>query len=128
HTAHPDVLHQLFDAGRPGKFQASADAIVVAALSHRSRKIFVFRGLTTSTRSAKMEGYDYLWRLYVADTAPSIEEYLAGNVVQYLPQPTGTTTPRKRQAHLVAVINECCTGCAASPACVEYCPVSDCMF
>src|SRR6266478_4357920 len=25
-------------------------------------------------------------------------------------------------------ITECCTGCAGSPACVEYCPVEDCMF
>jgi len=28
----------------------------------------------------------------------------------------------------LAVITECCTGCAGSPACVEYCPVEDCMF
>ena len=30
--------------------------------------------------------------------------------------------------HELAVITECCTGCAASPACVEYFPVEDCMF
>ena len=64
----------------------------------------------------------------VAYTAPSIEEYQAGSVVKQAPISTGTTTKRKRKPHIVAVINEQCTGCAGSPACVEYCPVADCMF
>ena len=37
------------------------------------------------------------------------------------------TTPRKRKPHILAVINESCTGCAGSPACVDYCPVEHCM-
>jgi ferredoxin len=64
----------------------------------------------------------------VAYTAPSIEEYIAGEVVKYQPKSEGTSTKRKRKPHILAVINENCTGCAGSPACVEYCPVEDCMY
>ena len=64
----------------------------------------------------------------MAYSAPSIEEFQAATVVKYAPISTGTTTQRKRKPHILAVINECCTGCAGSPACVEYCPVEDCMF
>src|SRR3954452_13398079 len=44
------------------------------------------------------------------------------------PRSKGLTTPRKKKPKDLAVITECCTGCAGSPACVEYCPVEDCMF
>ena len=44
------------------------------------------------------------------------------------PRSKGLTTPRKKKPTELAVITECCTGCAGSPACVEYCPVEDCMF
>ncbi|MBI4470064.1 MAG: 4Fe-4S dicluster domain-containing protein [Acidobacteria bacterium] len=40
----------------------------------------------------------------------------------------GIKTPRKKKPKVLAVTNECCTGCSGSPACVEYCPVEDCMF
>jgi len=63
--------------------------------------------------------YDYL--------AP-IEDFAAGNVVKAAPISEGKNDKRKRKPHIIAVINECCTGCAGSPACVEYCPVQDCMF
>ena len=59
---------------------------------------------------------------------PTIEEYVAGEVVKYEPASKGQTGRRKRKPHILAVINECCTGCAGSPACVEYCPVEDCMY
>ena len=64
----------------------------------------------------------------MAYSAPGIEEYQAGTVIKHSPISTGTTTQRKRKPHILAVINECCTGCAGSPACVEYCPVADCMY
>jgi len=64
----------------------------------------------------------------VSYTAPTIEEYVAGEVVKYEPKSDGTTSKRKRKPHIMAVINESCTGCAGSPACVEYCPVEDCMY
>ena len=35
---------------------------------------------------------------------------------------------RKRKPRIVAVINAQCTGCAGSPACVDYCPVENCMI
>ncbi len=64
----------------------------------------------------------------VRSSFPPVEDFVAGNVVKREPKSTGTTTPRKRKPHIIAVINECCTGCAGSPACVEYCPVEDCMY
>ena len=64
----------------------------------------------------------------VSYTAPSIEEYVAGEVVKYEPKSDGQTNKRKRKPHILAVINENCTGCSGSPACVEYCPVKDCMY
>src|SRR4029077_363602 len=47
---------------------------------------------------------------------------------KHVPRSKGITTPRKKKPKALAVITECCTGCAGSPACVEYCPVEDCMF
>ena len=44
------------------------------------------------------------------------------------PKSEGIETPRKKRPRAIAVITECCTGCAGSPACVPYCPVADCMF
>ena len=64
----------------------------------------------------------------VATTLPSITEFEAGVVVKREPKSNGQTAKRKRKPHILAVINECCTGCAGSPACVEYCPVEDCMY
>lgn len=34
---------------------------------------------------------------------------------------------RKKKPALIAVITDACTGCAGSPACVDYCPVKNCM-
>jgi len=48
--------------------------------------------------------------------------------LKHEPRSKGITTPRKKKPKELAVITECCTGCAGSPACVEYCPVEDCMF
>src|SRR5690349_10204859 len=48
--------------------------------------------------------------------------------MKHEPRSKGLTTPRKKKPKELAVITECCTGCAGSPACVEYCPVEDCMF
>jgi ferredoxin len=44
------------------------------------------------------------------------------------PKSVGIETPRKKKPKEVAIITEFCTGCAGSPACVEYCPVEECMF
>ena len=35
---------------------------------------------------------------------------------------------RKRKPRIIAVVNDSCTGCAGSPACVDYCPVENCML
>lgn len=44
------------------------------------------------------------------------------------PRSKGIITARKKKPKQLAVITECCSGCAGSPACVDYCPVEDCMF
>src|SRR5260370_34107109 len=44
------------------------------------------------------------------------------------PRSKGISTARKKKPKELAVITECCTGGAGSPACVEDCPVEDCMF
>ena len=49
-------------------------------------------------------------------------------VVKMEPKSEGIATPRKKRPKEIAVITECCTGCAGSPACVPYCPVADCMY
>jgi len=54
--------------------------------------------------------------------------YVPPEVEKSEPKSKGMTTPRKKLPRILAVINECCTGCAGSPACVEYCPVEDCMY
>jgi ferredoxin len=64
-------------------------------------------------------------------TMPVEPEVTAGMVpdeLKHEPRSRGLTTPRKKKPKELAVITECCTGCAGSPACVEYCPVEDCMF
>jgi len=63
--------------------------------------------------------------------APPVVNKPAGMVPdeeKFEPKSKGLTTPRKKKPKELAVITECCTGCAGSPACVEYCPVEDCMF
>ena len=44
------------------------------------------------------------------------------------PMSHGRTDKRKRIPNILAVINDACTGCSGSPACVEYCPIEACMF
>ena len=61
-------------------------------------------------------------------TTPTLEEYTAGAVTKYEPKSDGTTNQRKRKPPILAVINEQCTGCSGSPACVAYCPVANCMY
>ena len=48
-----------------------------------------------------------------------------GEVVKLEPKSEGIDTPRKKRPKELAVITECCTGCAGSPACVPYCLVAE---
>lgn len=50
------------------------------------------------------------------------------DVVKMHPKSEGIQTARKKKPKEIAIITECCTGCAGSPACVPYCPVEDCMY
>ena len=49
-------------------------------------------------------------------------------IIKVEPMSVGRTDLRKRKPKQLAVINENCTGCAGSPACIAYCPVDTCMF
>lgn len=61
--------------------------------------------------------------------ATTTEKVYQPEPVQKLePISKGMNKPRKKVPKILAVINECCTGCAGSPACVDYCPVEDCMY
>jgi len=64
----------------------------------------------------------------VPDAPAAVPAYEPEEVVKSAPMSEGKTDKRKRKPHILAVINECCTGCAGSPACVEYCPVGECMY
>ena len=64
----------------------------------------------------------------MAEVLIDVEKHARGEVQKMHPISSGTTTKRKRKPHIIAVINEMCTGCAGSPACVDYCPVQDCMY
>jgi ferredoxin len=63
-----------------------------------------------------------------APVSDFVRMHVDGTAVKSAPISKGLTTKRKRKPHILAVINECCTGCAGSPACVDYCPVADCMY
>jgi ferredoxin len=67
----------------------------------------------------------------VAEFPLDIAKFVNGEVVKAYPMSEGepkNAAKRKRKPHIVAVINEMCTGCSGSPACVDYCPVPNCMF
>ena len=61
-------------------------------------------------------------------TQPQTNPGLVPDELKHEPRSKGLTSARKKKPKELAVITECCTGCAGSPACVEYCPVEDCMF
>ncbi len=64
----------------------------------------------------------------MSTAAESEKTYVAQPVEKSEPLSKGLSTPRKKVPKILAVINDCCTGCAGSPACVDYCPVSECMY
>jgi ferredoxin len=64
----------------------------------------------------------------VSSWNPPVQEFVDGQIIKSPPVSEGKSDKRKRKPHIIAVINESCTGCAGSPACVEYCPVEGCMF
>ncbi len=64
----------------------------------------------------------------MASLPVELEAHIKGEVEKAFPMSKGTNNKRKRKPHIIAVINDTCTGCAGSPACVEYCPVAECMY
>ncbi len=65
----------------------------------------------------------------MSDATETAFVYDPGEVVKHHPISEGKRSEkRKRKPHILAVIIESCTGCAGSPACVDYCPVAECMY
>jgi ferredoxin len=66
----------------------------------------------------------------VPDSPVAAPQFELREVVKQFPMSSGTkaSDKRKRKPHIMAVINDQCTGCAGSPACVDYCPVAECMY
>lgn len=64
------------------------------------------------------------------DSPVAAPPYEPREVVKSFPMSSGTkaSDKRKRKPHILAVINDQCTGCSGSPACIDYCPVAECMY
>lgn len=62
------------------------------------------------------------------EAAQVASPYVPEEAEKHEPKSKGLTNQRKKVPKILAIINECCTGCAGSPACVDYCPVEDCMY
>src|SRR5215469_16356623 len=87
-------------------------------------------GLPFKTHTVVLLSYPSI-QCIISRMAPSTEVKAPGMVpdeLKHEPRSKGIATARKKKPKELAVITECCTGCAGSPACVEYCPVEDCMF
>lgn len=66
--------------------------------------------------------------MFAMDAVTAEKVYHPQPVEKLEPKSKGMDKPRKKVPKILAVINECCTGCAGSPACVDYCPVENCMY
>ena len=67
----------------------------------------------------------------MAEVTVEVAKFVNGEMEKAHPMSEGdgkNEKRRKRKPHIMAVINEMCTGCSGSPACVDYCPVGECMF
>lgn len=57
------------------------------------------------------------------------EQWMITVVEKHFPMSSGDgKAARKRKPRILAITTDCCTGCAGSPACIEYCPIEACMF
>ena len=106
---------------------------MAAATSTKAREYACLAGAAHYTRSGVRRG-NRASRASVIGYNPAMpptETKAPGMVpdeLKFEPKSKGIATARKKKPKELAVITECCTGCAGSPACVEYCPVEDCMF
>src|SRR5450755_1478928 len=66
--------------------------------------------------------------LVAEEATLEVARFVDGDIEKFYPISEGDTKKRKHKPHIVAVINEMCTGCSGSPACVDYCPVAECMY
>ena len=103
----------------------------LAALSRwRRLKPTLLRGIDFPAAPVKNEGVssEHSEDLVPEEATLDVARFVDGDIEKFYPISEGDTKQRKRKPHIVAVINEMCTGCSGSPACVDYCPVAACMF
>jgi ferredoxin len=79
-------------------------------------------GLNSHFGTGKIRGYNS------RDMPDALAVGMVPDEYKHEPISKGIDTVRKKKPKELAVITECCTGCAGSPACVEYCPIEACMF
>jgi ferredoxin len=103
--------------GGPAGFQPHESAELRAKSSDKSKEQAMAQGIA----------WGIIPRMPAAPGAPKAAG-LVPDELKFEPKSKGISTARKKKPKELAVITECCTGCAGSPACVEYCPVEDCMF
>jgi ferredoxin len=104
----------------PARFGAPRTFASQKALAHDDKKTETTRWVFCPDEISKAYGIILSMATQSAGMVP--------DELKFEPKSKGLTTPRKKKPKELAVITECCTGCAGSPACVEYCPVEDCMF
>lgn len=120
---------------------SAVGAIAMSITHHYSRTVepqFPFRPINACCRPVYVPGDSSasshrdlpFWVIIHAMPAPGATKAvgMVPDELKFEPKSKGLATPRKKKPKELAVITECCTGCAGSPACVEYCPVEDCMF
>jgi ferredoxin len=100
---------------------------------HSSRAHAVITGAEAVDFPAPAVKNDGIWIAHSEDLVAEeatldVARFVDGDIEKCYPISEGDTKQRKRKPHIVAVINEMCTGCSGSPACVDYCPVAACMF
>src|SRR5436190_4747585 len=89
------------------------------------------RGVGRAVARRKLLSVNY-GRVKVA--VPLIQALLRGGLMievieKHWPMSEGDgKATRKKKPRLLAITTDCCTGCAGSPACIEYCPIEACMF
>lgn len=64
----------------------------------------------------------------MSTAAEAEKPFVPQEIEKQEPMSLGLTNARKKIPRILAVINDSCTGCSGSPACVDYCPVEACMY
>jgi ferredoxin len=96
-----------------------------------TRAFYCFKGRGPPTQIVEQIGKAMLESKQVSRKTKSKKENAAvyDIVEKHWPMSVGDgKATRKKRPRILAITTDCCTGCAGSPACIEYCPIEACMF